>query len=66
MATKPDCKYYDWGDTAPREYGAFCRATHECLTKEICENCKTYKKKVKPLTEEEIEELTQAKADGRL
>lgn len=27
METKPDWLYYDWGDTAPREYGDFCNTT---------------------------------------
>jgi len=40
-----DCIYYDYGDTAPREYGAFCSYKEVCLTKTICKTCKLYKKK---------------------
>lgn len=46
MATKPDCIYYDWGDTAPREYGAFCKKTESCLNKNTCENCNSYFKRI--------------------
>ena len=45
MATKPDCVHYDWGDTAPREYGAFCKVTCEPLHKDTCEECELYEKK---------------------
>lgn len=46
---KRDCKYYDWGNTAPREYGAFC-APHNgkdvrTIKKGMCSNCKDYSKK---------------------
>lgn len=42
MATKPDCHYYDWGDTAPREYGAFCKKTRKPLRENTCEKCNVY------------------------
>jgi len=45
MATKPDCVHYDWGDTAPREYGAFCKVTCEALSESTCEGCELYEKK---------------------
>jgi len=41
---KRDCKYYDWGRTAPREYGAFCEDQKTHLTDNICIGCKKYKK----------------------
>ena len=42
---KRDCKYYDWGRTAPREYGAFCEIKKTLLQDNICKNCKDYNKK---------------------
>lgn len=30
---------YDYGDTAPSAYGAFCREKHECLDWEKCAVC---------------------------
>ena len=56
MATKQDCLYYDWGDTAPREYGAFCKLTRNCLRKDTCENCNNYRK-----SEEGMERLIEIK-----
>jgi hypothetical protein len=48
--SKPDCKYYDWGSTAPRDYGAFCKPHGDKdlrnLTLTMCKNCKDYKKKI--------------------
>lgn len=43
---KRDCKFFDWGDTAPREYGVFCRRTKDHTSPERCSNCKSYMKKV--------------------
>lgn len=41
---KRDCIYYDWGDSAPREYGAFCKAKQSGMTYTLCKKCKTYQK----------------------
>lgn len=41
------CKYYDWGDTAPSAYGAFCKLQQKCLDGKICKNCPKYKQKPK-------------------
>ena len=44
--TSPECRYYDWGQTAPREYGAFCVAQQQLrlLTKDICWDCEFYER----------------------
>lgn len=41
---KRDCKYYNYGDRAPREYGAFCMESGEgrCLEEDTCDNCNKY------------------------
>lgn len=39
------CVYYDYGDTAPREYGVFCKRTKDRTTFERCSKCKFYKNK---------------------
>ena len=37
-----NCPWYDWGRTAPREYGAFCEKK-KCLIKDAdCKNCKEH------------------------
>lgn len=41
---KEDCKYYDYGRHAPREYGVFCEIKKKTLKKEMCEGCKYYGK----------------------
>jgi len=35
-----NCQFYDWGDTAPREYGAFCKYHMESISNVDCKNCK--------------------------
>lgn len=45
MMIKKDCKHYDNGKTAPREYGAFC-GIKRCPIEEVnCEECKRYGEK---------------------
>jgi len=39
---KRDCRWYDWGRTAPRAYGAFCELKKECLREGFCNNCTDY------------------------
>jgi hypothetical protein len=36
---KRDCEYYDWGNTAPREYGAFCKVKERTIDKANCREC---------------------------
>jgi hypothetical protein len=36
---KRNCEYYDWGKTAPREYGAFCELKKCCIEKANCAEC---------------------------
>lgn len=50
--TKADCRYYNWGDGYPREYGARCerfkmffRQTNGRLLPD-CERCREYEKKM--------------------
>jgi len=42
---RDDCKYYDYGYTAPREYGVFCSRNYTPTNLEKCSKCKFYKKK---------------------
>lgn len=38
-----DCIYYEWGNVAPREYGAFCIYNGvRCMDKDMCDDCKAY------------------------
>ncbi len=39
---RSDCKYYDYGDTAPREYGVFCSRNQTRTNVEKCSKCKFY------------------------
>lgn len=34
-----NCRYYDYGDTAPREYGAFCRKEKKIIESVNCDEC---------------------------
>jgi len=40
---KRDCIHYDWGKTAPREYGAFCAKEKTGLKENMCKNCRSYR-----------------------
>lgn len=35
-----ECKYYDYGRTAPRAYGAFCEKKSKCICDIDCKECK--------------------------
>lgn len=35
-----NCQFYDWGGTALREYGAFCKYHMEPISNVDCKNCK--------------------------
>ena len=41
---RPDCKWYDFGRTAPSAYGAFCEKTRDSLYKKNCIECKDFEK----------------------
>jgi hypothetical protein len=41
------CKYFDYGDTAPTAYGAFCAKKKKGMTYVMCKKCKDYKYKRK-------------------
>lgn len=34
-----NCRYYDYGNTAPREYGAFCRREKKTIENVNCDEC---------------------------
>lgn len=52
VETKSDCIFYDWGKTAPREYGAFCTYGRrgKSLTGQ-CMKCKVYKKERRKISD---------------
>ena len=41
---KIDCQHYDYGKSAPRQYGAFCTLTNPAtvIYSETCKLCKDY------------------------
>lgn len=42
---RPDCKFYSYGDVAPREYGAYCtynNANVEITSQDTCSGCEAY------------------------
>jgi hypothetical protein len=42
-----DCPYYDWGKTAPREYGAFCSKKKCTIDRANCGECEENLKSLK-------------------
>jgi hypothetical protein len=44
-----DCPYYDWGKTAPREYGAFCSKKKCTINRAGCGECEEGKNNLKDI-----------------
>ena len=42
---KRDCEHYDFGKTAPSEYGAFCSFHRKWLEHNNCSDCQDYDQK---------------------
>ena len=58
MEIKRECKFYDYGNTAPVEYGAFCSLKCCCIENANCELCNDFIDKSKNYSVENVNSIS--------
>ncbi len=47
---KHDCNFYEYGNIAPKAYGAFCvYGPIVTMTEDLCKSCKKYERRAKTI-----------------